>query len=73
MFRNALERPKASGRPMAQTRNGRLSIPEDTGRGRSLETMIVLCTMAVLAVALGFAVGVPVAMMLHDMCISIKC
>jgi len=64
---------KASGRVSAQAPKGRRGIPKDTGDGRSLESMIVLCTMVVLAVALGLAVGVPVAMMLHDICLSISC
>ena len=72
MYRKALERPKGAG-PAAPVRDGRLVIPRDTSRGRQLETMIVLCTMAVLAVALGLAIGVPVAMMLHDICLSIGC
>jgi hypothetical protein len=72
MYHKPLDRPKGAG-PAAALRNGRLAIPRDTGRSGHLETMIVLCTMVVLAVALGLAMGVPVAMMLHDICISIRC
>jgi len=72
MYRKASERPKGAG-PAAQMRNGRLVVPRDTGRGGQLESMIVLCTLAALAVALGLAIGLPVAMMLYDICLSIGC
>jgi hypothetical protein len=71
MDRKALDRPGAS--PQWQAREGRLVIPRETGRVGYLESMIVLGTMAILAVALGLAVGIPVAMMLRDICISIGC
>ena len=71
MDRRALDRPGAS--PQWQAREGRLVMPRETWRGGYLETMIVLVTMAILAAALGLAIGIPVAMMLHDVCISIGC
>jgi ABC-type phosphate/phosphonate transport system permease subunit len=73
MYHKAYDRQKPSKRERAFDRNGRWGIPKDAGSARFLESMMLLSTMAVLAVALGLAVGVPLALMLSDFCSRTVC
>lgn len=64
---------KAPHRPRTFERDGRFRIPRDDGRSQFLEAMSMLAVLAVLTAVLGFAVGVPFAVMLNDLCTSIRC
>ena len=64
MYRKALHRPRSSDR---------FRIPRDDGRSQLLEAMAMLAVLTVLTIVLGLAVGVPLAVMLNDICTSIKC
>jgi len=66
-YRNALVRPRLSDR------DKRFRIPRDDGQAAFLEALGMFSVIAVLAVAIGLAVGVPLAMMLNDICTSLKC
>ena len=73
MYRKAFRRPGVPSRRRAVEQKGRWAIPRDDGRARLFESMVLLSTVAILAVALGFAVGVPLALMLGDFCSRIAC
>ena len=66
-YRDALVRPKLSDR------DARSRIPRDEGQAAFIEALGLLSAMAVLAAALGLAVGIPLAMALNDICASLKC
>ena len=73
MYRKAFDRPKASDRPNGLEPDGRSRIPRNDGRAEFLETTILVAGVMILAIALGLLVGVPLAMMLNDICASLKC
>ena len=73
MYRRAFDRPSASGESRPPKRKGRMAIPRNDGRAEFLEATILLSAMVVLATALGFAVGVPLMMMISDFCAQLKC
>jgi hypothetical protein len=73
MLRKAFNRHKVPKRARAVEPRGRSGIPWNDGRARFFESMILLSTVAVLAVALGLAVGVPLALMLGDLCRRMAC
>jgi hypothetical protein len=73
MLRKAFNRQKVPNRTRAVEPKGRSGIPRNDGRARLFESMILLSTVAVLAVALGLAVGVPLALMLGDFCSRVAC
>ena len=65
-YRKALKRPRATSRE-------RFRIPRDDGQAAFLEALGMLAVIAVLAVTIGLAVGIPLAMALHDICASLTC
>ena len=73
MYRKAFDRPKASDRPKGPDADGRSRFPRGDGRAEFLETTILVAGVMILAIALGLLVGVPLAMMLNDICASLKC
>ena len=79
MYRDADEPPAASvgPRPLGCPNNyeprERLRIPQDQGRALVLEALSLLAIAAVLAVTIGVAVGIPLAMMLRDFCSKLSC
>lgn len=73
MYRRALERPRASGGSRSFKRRGPTAIPRNDGRAGFLEAAILLSAMGVLAIALSFAVGVPLMLMLSDICAKLEC
>jgi len=73
MYRRAFDRPNASGRSRSSNRKGPTAIPRNDGRAGFLEAVLLLSAMVVLAVALGFAVGIPLMLMLSDVCNQLKC
>lgn len=70
MYRNGVGRPRATGRPKGW---GRFAIPRNDGRALYVESIALLAVLAILAVALGLALGIPLAVMVNDMCSSIAC
>jgi hypothetical protein len=66
-YRNALVRPRCS------ERDEQFRIPRDEGQAAFLEALGMLSVIAVLAVVLGLAVRVPLAMALNDICASLNC
>jgi hypothetical protein len=66
-YRSALERPRLSDR------KERFRIPRDEGQAAVREAIGLLSVTAGLAVVLGIGVGLPVAMMLNDICASLNC
>lgn len=62
-----------SGRYRSYERRGRAAIPRNDGRAGFLESAILLTAMVALAVALGFTVGLPLMLMLSDICAQLKC
>lgn len=73
MYRRAFNRPNASGRYRSFERKGRTAIRRNDGRAGFLEAVILLSTMVALTIALGFTVGVPLMLMLSDICAQLKC
>jgi hypothetical protein len=79
MYRDADEPPAAPGdsrpfdRPNAYERRERLRIPQNEGRALIVEALSLLAIAAVLAVTIGVAVGIPLAMMLRDICSKLSC
>ena len=73
MYRKAFKRHTVPNRRRTVEPDGRWGIPRNDGRARFLESMILLSSVAVLAVALGLAVGVPLALMLGDFCSHVVC
>jgi hypothetical protein len=66
-YRSALERPRLSDR------NDRFQFPQDEGKAAVREAIGLLSVTAGLAVVIGIGVGLPVAMMLNDICASLNC
>lgn len=66
-YRRALERPRLSDR------DERFHLPMDDGRAAVLEAIGLLSVTAGFAVMLGITVGLPLAMMLNDICASLNC
>jgi hypothetical protein len=73
MYRKAFNRQKVPNRTRAVEPEGRSGIPRNDGHARLFESMILLSTVAVLAVALGLSVGVPLVLMLGDFCSRVAC
>ena len=79
MYRDADEPPAAPGRsrpldrPSSIERGERLRIPREDGRALALDALSLLAIAAVLAVTVGMAVGIPLAMMLRDICSRLSC
>jgi hypothetical protein len=73
MLRKASNRQKVPNRTRAVEPKGPSGIPRNDGRARLFESMILLWSVAVLAVAIGLAVGVPLALMLGDFCRRMAC
>jgi hypothetical protein len=73
MLRKAFNRQKVPSRTRAVEPRPRSGIPRNDGRARFIESMILLSSVAVLAVAIGLAVGVPLALMLGDLCRRMAC
>lgn len=79
MYRDPDQPPAASvglrslGRPKVHERRERLRIPQDEGRALVLEALSLLAVGAVLALTIGVAVGIPLAMMLRDFCSKLSC
>jgi hypothetical protein len=73
MYRKAFNRQKVPNRTRAVEPRDRSGIPRNDGRAQFFESMILLSSVAVLAVAIGFAVGVPLALMLGDLCRRMAC
>ena len=59
--------------PRRSKRGERSRIPRDEGQPAFLEALGMIIVIAVLVVAIGLAVVVPLAMALSDICASLKC
>lgn len=73
MYRRAFDRPSASAKSRPVKRTGPTAIPRNDGRAGFLEAVILLSTMVALAIALGLTVGLPLMLMLSDVCIQLQC
>lgn len=73
MLRKAFNRHKVPNRTRAVEPGGRPDVSGNDGRARFFESMILLSSVTVLAVAIGLAVGVPLALMLGDLCRRMAC
>jgi len=73
MYRKAFNRHRVPERTKAVEPKGRAGIPPNDASARLFESIILLSTVSVLAVALGLAVGVPLALMLGDVCTRMGC
>jgi hypothetical protein len=72
MLRKAFNRHKVPNRTRA-VEKGLSDTSRDVGRARFYESMILLSSVTVLAIAIGLAVGVPLALMLGDLCRRVAC
>ena len=73
MSRRGFDRPSASRGYRSFERRGRTAIPRNDGRAGLLESLILLMAMVALAIALGFTVGLPLMLMLSDICTKLNC
>jgi hypothetical protein len=73
MLRKPFNRHKVPNRIRAVEPRGQSDTSRNDGQARFLEAMILLSSVTVLAVAIGLAVGVPLALMLGDLCRSMAC
>ena len=73
MSRRVFDRPSASGGYRSFVRKGRTAIPQNDGRARFLEALILLSVMVALAIAMGFTVALPLMLLLSDICAKLKC
>jgi hypothetical protein len=60
-------------RPVTSERGGSRRISEDEGKAPLIEAMILFSVVTIMAIVLGFTVGIPLASMLRDTCASLKC
>jgi hypothetical protein len=73
MLRKAFNRHKVPNEAGAVEPDGRPDQSREEGRARFFESMILLSSVTVLAMAIGLAVGVPLALMLGDLCRRMAC